>query len=345
MILVNSQPLDISKKKVEGTAEQWYFSEIEKIQRRKEPFVIKKLVSYRIDKDGKRHKPPLQGVQSRQLINTPRGMEMWASCTSYKKQKDDTISYTPNFYFLQSAITLDPRTQSEQIFFFTSVVDLTKFGYAIDNPEAEAKIILDKDSAELEVKYIIQKQIEGVDELRFIAKSWGITAADSIGVNQLRLKLFDTVKASEKDYSVTKRGYKEFVDDVLNTSPEVTEMRVLVNVAVDKGVLEVNRMTRKVIYTPSGDSLCIVPLDNMNRVNDYIAEVLLKKYSELVETIKEDIFGPPTIIKFSIAEIDAIKTRDGLKKAAKKFKIVVTPTMKDETIRDRLIKAVSENVS
>ena len=343
MILVNNQPLDISKKKIPGTAENWYFSELEKIQNKKEPIVIKKLVAYRLDAAGKRHKPPLQGVQSRQVISTERGMEMWACCNSYKKEKDETYSYNPNFYFLQSAITLDPKTQSELIFFFTSVANLTRYGYVIDNPEKEAALVNQKDLAELDVKYAIQRRIEGLEELRFIAKSWGLTAADKMGVEQLRLKLFETVKTSEKNITTTKRGYKEFMDDVFNTAPEITEMRALVNMAIDKGILKVDRITRKCSYTPTGDTICIVPLDNRERANDFVAETLLKdKNKDLSDTIRLDVFGEPPAIKLSVADIESLKTRDELKRAAKKFAIVVPPAMKDETIRSKLITAVQE---
>jgi hypothetical protein len=186
--------------------------------------------------------------------------------------------------------------------------------------------------------------LDDVAELRFIAKSWGISAADKMSESVLRVTLFDVVKASQKNYNVTQRGYKEFMDDILNTNPEVTEMRVLVNTAFDKGVFDVNRMTRKVIYTPTKDALFTVPLDNMNRVNDYVADMLPKKHADLIDTIKEDLFGPPPVIKISIADLEGMKTRDELKRAAKKLKVIVPPAMKDETIREKCVKAVTENV-
>jgi hypothetical protein len=82
----------------------------------------------------------------------------------------------------------------------------------------------------------------------------------------------------------------------------------------------------------------------MNRVNDYVADMLPKKQPDLVDTIKEDLFGPAPVIKISIADLEGMKTRDELKRAAKKLKVPVPPAMKDETIRERCVKAVTENV-
>ncbi len=187
----------------------------------------------------------------------------------------------------------------------------------------------------------IQRKLEDVNELRFFAKSWGIENADIIGEAQLRRILFNTVKKSEESKTETGKGYKEFMDEVLNTNPELTNARALVHMALTKSILAVGKTTRKVSYVPSGDTLCIVPLDNVSRINDYIADFLLRdKNKDLYNTIQQDINGPAPEYKLSIADVEGMKDRESLKKAAEKLGIRVLPQMKDETIRLKIIEKV-----
>ena len=339
MILVSNKPIDSLP--LDDPRRKWYVEETNKIKRLKEAVIIKKITSFRLDATGKRHKPPVQGIQSKQQFVSDWGDEVWACANSYKENVDKTFSFTPNFYFLESLITLNPKTQFEIIFFFTCIVNLAKYGYTIDNPEEEARELNAKDLPELEVKLAIYKSIENLDELRSIAKSWGLTSADTMQDQQLKLRLFEIVKKSEQNRVNTKRGYKEFIDEVFKSNPEMSEARTTVNMAVDKGILTVDHSTRRVKYADTQDTICIVPLDEKDRINDFVSETLLKsRNSEMYETIKLDVAGPNSVEKPSIADIDGIKTRDGLKRAAKKLSIVVTPTMKDETIRTKLINAI-----
>jgi len=339
MILVNNKPLSEYPK--DDPRVQWFNTEFEKIQKKKDLITIKKIVSFRLTSEGRRVKPPRVAVQSRQLISRGGSMEMWACCETYAKEGDN-LKFKPNFYYFDTIQTLDPRVNTELIFYLTCIVDLGKLQLVIDNPEFDAKQQNEKELAELDVKYAIQRKIDNTDELRSIAASWGVNGYGVMGIEQLKKVLFETVRESEKNKLVTKKGYKEFMDDVFQVNPEVTEARALVTMALDKGVIKLDRMTRKWSYTPTGDTICIVPLENKDTANDFLAETLLKDRNlDLFDTLKQDVFGVQPEVKLSIADIDGLKTRDSLKRAAKRAGIIVPPAMKDETIRRKLVEKVS----
>jgi len=335
MILVSNKPIDSLPEN--DLRRVWYNKEIAKIKQ-KEAVIIKKIVSYRLDAQGKRHKPPIQGIQSKQMFVSEMGEEIWACCQSYQENADKTYKFTPNYYYIENLITLNPKTQFELIFYFTCIVNLAKYGCTIDNPEEEAREISDKELPELDVKYAIYKHNDR-EELNFVAQTWGITNAKDMGENQLKQKLFEVVKKSEANKINTKRGYKEFIDEVLKSNPEVAEARAVVNMAISKGIITVDPTRCK--YAETGDTIVMIPIDERGRVNDFIAETLLKtRNQEIYETIRLDVSGTVSVEKPSIADIEGMKTRDALKRAAKKLNVIVAPTWKDETIRTKLITAI-----
>jgi len=340
MILVDNQPV-LSLEK-DDKRRDWYETEVAKIRNLREPIVIKKISTYRLNSKGIRVKPPRIGVQSFKEYASERGMEVWGCCTTYEKKDNGTLSLKPNFYYFESQHTLDPRKDSELIFYLTCIINLTKLGFAIDNPEAEAKKYNDGEIAELEVKYAIHKQLEDIEELKFMSRAWGISGADKMQIEQLRRVLFETVKKSEENKKVTKKGYAEFMEEVFNKNPEVTEARAMVNMALGKSILSVAKTTRKVSYVPSGDVLCIVPLEHITRTTDYIADYLLRdKNKDLLETIRQDVMGVREEFKISIADVELMKDRASLLEVAKKLSLKGYTAMKDETLKTRIIEKIS----
>lgn len=337
MILVDSVPvLSLPK---EDPRRDWYETEVAKIKKKRD-FVIKKTSAYRLNKNGVRVKPPYISIQSDMPLISDRGMENWGLCETYKKRQDGSLALDPHFYRLQSFHTLNPRTEFDKIFYFMNIVDLHKYGFSVDNPEEEAIKLNENEIAELDVRYAIFKSMQDIDELRFIAKAWGIAGADTITVELLRRMLFDAVKKSEENKQTTQKGYKEFMNEVMNTDKEVTEARGVVSIALSKSILACNKTTRRTTYVPTGDVICIVPLDNKDRLNDYIADHLLRKNKELLETLRQDISGEVEEFKLSVADVDQIVDRQVLRKAAAKYGITVPPQMKTEAIRTKLIEKI-----
>jgi hypothetical protein len=81
--------------------------------------------------------------------------------------------------------------------------------------------------------------LEDTNKLRDIASSWGIPNAETIGINQLKLKLKDIVAQSDANYVVTKRGIKEFTDEIRNMGT-ITKFRSLLQKSIDRKIIGFN---------------------------------------------------------------------------------------------------------
>jgi hypothetical protein len=269
-------------------------------------------------------------------------MEIWGCCQTYKKRADDTLALSPNTYRFKSRHVLDPKKDAELIFYFTCIVDIARIGFTIDRPEEDAKKLNEQEYAELEVRYAIAKQLDET-QLKYTAKAWGIST-DNIGTEQLRRILFDEVKKSEQQREVTKKGYAEFMDEVMNKNEALTEARAVINMALDKSIVSVHKTTRKATYVPSGDTMCIVPLSDSQRVADYLADFILRdKNKDLYDTIKQDVSHEKPKVEISIADVEGMKTKDELLVAAKKLSIPVSPNSKEETLRIKIVEKLQNN--
>lgn len=342
MILVDNQP--VLNLPHDDERRKYYEEETKKIKAKKEDIIFKRTTYFKLS-NGKRRKPPVEAIQSFSELNSDRGIEVWGCCRTYSKDpKTERMALKPNMYYFNKAKhLLNPQRDFELIFYLTCVVGLSRLGYTIENPELEAKELNDKEIAELDVQYAIKRKLDDED-LRYYAKAWGISYADKVGIEQLRRTLFDTVKKSQENYETTRKGYKEFMDDIFNKSPEVMEARATVNMAFDKGYLAINNLTRKVMYTPAKHAVCVVPVEEKERVSDYVAELLLReKNAELYETLKLDVYGQPPEFTISIAEVDKLTTRDQLKEVAQKLGVTFPGVAKDETIRAKIIEKIQSN--
>jgi hypothetical protein len=337
MILVDNQPIlslpesDLRRK--------WYEKEIAIIKKKPDLF-IKRTTYYKLS-DGKRKKPPRHAVNSHKLISTDRGMENWACCDTYTKDdKTGRLSLKPNCYHFQDRHRVDPRKDFEKVFFFTCVLNLQNLGFIVEDQEREAKERSDKELAEMDVRYAIFRQLDDT-RLKDIARAWGIAGVDSTGINVLREALFTTVKRSHEAYIETKKGFKEFMDDVLYANPEVIEARKYVSLALERQILDVNATSRHVKY--NGNTLFILPLEQTTRKTDYIADKFLEgqgRMEGMMETLRQDIDGPKPDFVISIAEVDQLRTREELDSVAEKLKVPITKNLKDETVRNKIIEKI-----
>jgi hypothetical protein len=340
MILVDGNP--ITSLPIDDPRRKWYDSEVKKIKAKNEPIVFKKPVLFKLS-NGMRKNIPAVSIQSFGIISTDRGMENWGCCQTYEKTQTGRVILRPNSYFLnRSHHSLDPKKDFELIFFFTCVKNLAKHGYVIEDVEAESKKRNEAEIAELDVKYAIQRQLEP-DQLRYYAKAWGVAAVDKLGVETLRAALFETVKRSHNNIAETKKGYAEFMDEILHADPTVIEARMHVQMAIDKGHLFIEPTSRHVKYGPNKQSLFIIPLEYVTRKVDYIADKLLEgkgKLSEIYETLVQDVTGEAKKFVISVAEVDKLDLRDDIVNVANKLGIKTTANMKDETIKEKILQKV-----
>jgi hypothetical protein len=346
MILVDDVPVKTLKE--DNPAYVFYVTEMKKIAKQTEATIIKSHANkIRLDASGNRRRPPMHSIQlSARVTTKDRGMEIWTFCETYNKKKDGRTSFSPRFIKLGGVQSFRPDKDAEVIFFLTRCADLGGLGYYIENLEAEARELNDKDAIELDVRYHIMRKL-GLEDLRYYAKSWGIGNADSLAESVLRRVMLDTVTASEKNITVTKRGFGAFMDDIEKVNPLLTEARIVVSTLYSKGDIEYDKLTRKVKHVPSQTHLTIVPLDQKDRVVDFVAELLLtSKFIDAYETMKMDVFGQKKYEGgVSIKDLESAKTKEELLEYAKKLGVTVPLNIGEPKLRERLIAVIDASMT
>lgn len=338
MILVNNKP--VSSLEDTNKSKAWYEAELRKVNSIREPLVIKRRVMFRLGADGKRKKPPILSIQLRATVRSERGLEMWAYCETYKEKSPGNLELKPNAMRFGPVQTFHPNTDPELIFFLTRCANLEAHGLYIENLEAEATELNRDEMLSLEVQYNIMKLMP-LEDVRYFAKSWGITNADGMTENQLRRALKTAVDASEKNKLSTKRGYSEFMGEIERENPELTEARAVVNVAFAKNFLSYDKMSRKVKHVLSGEHVALVPIESKDRVNDYIAELMLtKKMADVYDTLKTDTLGQKEVNGITVALIQQTEDRRELEAFAEKLEYVMPPKIGDDKLKERLIEKV-----
>lgn len=332
MILVDKKPvLELPK---DDERRMWFESEFAKIQKRTDPIIIKKVSGWHLDATGRRRLPPADSIQTRYVKNTERGKELWGYCETYDIDNNGKLTLKPNTIGLNSRNTLDPKMNPELVFFLTCILPIASKGYVIENPEAEAKERIDKEVAELDVKYVIFRELTEPEDLRSVAKSWGITGADNMPVAVLQDRLLDVVRESEKNKLTTRKGYKEFVRDVKSGNKELMAAKQVVYAAVEKKLISIDSVTRGVTYT--GNKVTNVPADEKDRAWDYFAEWLLKdRNKDLYDSIKFELAPKEQPAPYSIADLQG-KNKEELLVIAKELNYNPPPTIGEDTLRKNL---------
>lgn len=319
----------------------WYEQEMNKIRKIKSPIVIKRpSTSYSFNKDGIRKRPPITLISARTVVNRDGNKEMWACCETYNEKEKGVISLKPSSYGFTTERSFSPETDTELIFYFTRCVTLSAHGYLVEDIEKEAAERNSEETLELDVRYAIQKQLD-LETLRYIAQAWGIDGAMNITEQALRLRLKDVVFASEKNKEKTGRGFKEFMDDIQNQNPELTEARFIVNELITKSEFTFDKLSRRWKY--GNDFICMVPLENREYPNEFLARALLeKKFEEFYATLKQDVFGEKEEVIYSVADVENAKDRKELFKIAKGIGHKTPVNTGEQKLREDLIAKLTK---
>jgi hypothetical protein len=113
---------------------------------------------------------------------------------------------------------------------------------------ADATKEIDEGSLELTVKTLIRSRLKispfynDDEKLRTVCASWGVNVINK-EPDVLRIELFEKVRQSQKDYSITHRGFQEFIDEV-ETNDLLMEYRANVNKGLQKGIIGWNESKR-----------------------------------------------------------------------------------------------------
>ena len=348
MLIVNNRLLDVTKK--EDPAVAFYLRESAKILKLKEPIVIERIDKGWEFRDGRKRKRRPVPISTNWIFRGERGTEEWIICDTYSTDAK-TMILKPNrrMFGVDQFMRLHPEKDVEMIFYMTCIVNLAKVGLKIQNEEAEARVLNAEEAEALDVKFFILSEASSVslDDLRLIGQAWGIMSADKMPEALFRRALLDRVNADEKNKLKTKRGFKEFTDDVKGLSPEMLEARIVANMTLSKGVIGYEENTRKLTYSSTGEHLAIVPIDDMERKADFLAALFLKK-PEVFETAVHDVEYKPADEPVSVAEVEIIEptkeNRPKLMDLAKRAKMKFSVATKTENLKTKLIEHLKQNV-
>lgn len=163
-------------------------------------------------------------------------------------QKDGVVDIKKANILFHDFWSLNPAEDFELIFFLRHVSSSVKRREIVELDEKEeTKKKLSTFVGDSEVKYHIaytlspDKHMNGNEvPLRTIAASWNVKNAEEGDINQVKLDLYDAVMESEKNKMVTKRGIKEFVEDVQAVQSGdygMIKLRADMQKAVDKKII------------------------------------------------------------------------------------------------------------
>jgi hypothetical protein len=196
----------------------------------------------------------------------------WTWCRSIERLKDNVIRYNPEYFLFYERLSLNPKKteEAEQIFFLLFISEEAKRIMHLRNLEEEARKENLQYSAEADVRYLIMSpnsplstQSCGTDKvMRDVAAAWHVSYADTMAIEMLKKKLYETVKDSEKKKASTKRGFIEFVDDV-NTLPRIA-LRSKIQRAIDNGIIMLSEERGKKLWKYTHSTKVILPVQVYN---------------------------------------------------------------------------------
>ncbi len=170
---------------------------------------------------------------------------------------------------MKSAWPLDRERDSELIFFFHELSSFRKNGSLVfEDKKKEARQTLAKETADLDVRWLITsksspisvEQTKSEDILRMAAAAWGVENAHDTdkSIDEIKVALLDTVKASEKNKAATGRGYDEFMKEV--NSQDRLSVMANVQKALDTGVIVYDKPTFSWRFVSTNIPITTVPV-------------------------------------------------------------------------------------
>lgn len=244
--------------------------------------------------------------------------ETWAYATGFNALKADSVGgYTLN----RSTMPLDFDTKFdvtksndiELVFFFEYLSknrNIRKIDY-----EAQAKNNAEKAALRSKAESLVYSNDSplhpdsiGSDQpLKTIALSWGVTNAMNLDMYSIMTELWNKVQTNQNNYRTTKRGFKEFIDEVGNYGD--SSKRATITLAIEKGTLRYDGGLWKLVTAGGVEQpLCAVPKQDEVQKDEYVMEYLLNtpKWFEVIEASLNKSQGNP-IEGVKLGRFDLIK--------------------------------------
>jgi len=273
-------------------------------------------------------------VDTGRAINMPRNRIIGQEATFYNEDLDltQTWAYSPHvngFIHEHGAYTLrkkglkiaaeevlDTQRDAELIFFlrycsqnrYIKEVDIDK-----DNREKAEKIMAETEAKNLiySKKSVIHPDVIGSEgPMRAIATAWGVSVTDEMSYYTIIDELWNRVQISNTRFNNTKRGFKEFVEEVLKLGDGTKRTTVILGIQK-----EVLFFKDNVWYlNEKGGSeriLVAVPIGDENNKNEILVKYLVEN-ERAYESVELSIQDGSNIT--AIGKLQEKRTRQDLLK-------------------------------
>jgi hypothetical protein len=239
MLYKNDELVDLKKPEY-----KWLEKEFASIRQMSNPIKIKLLSLPGINPTGMKEPIPSYSIPFRASIMREGMSETWTYTKNRPNIIDGELKFTTRSIRIDDGVIfIDPVKDTDLAYYLIYISSLLKQGFKLEDLEKEAEKTIIEISAESALVFYLTSEmsplLENTNKLRDMASSWGIPNADTMGVNQLKLKLKDVVAKSEADYIVTKRGIKEFTDEI-KSFDTITKFRSLLQKAIDRKIIGFN---------------------------------------------------------------------------------------------------------
>jgi hypothetical protein len=179
---------------------------------------------------------------------------------------------------------LNPKTDTELIFFLINISNIEKNGYLVEDKVKESEEKSKPLGQLAALDYFLYNETSplynDVVKLRTIGASWGVANSERLALPLLRDGIKANVMNSQANINTTNRGISEFILDVTgNSKDEMTELRALHQRAQDKNIYGFNHRENAWCFINSSDKefadwIVSVPATQLDDKDTFILEHL-----------------------------------------------------------------------
>lgn len=268
-IVVNNKLLELSNPTT--PTERWAQKRMIDIQEKTKTIKLKIPKPFTSDNIGLLIKQPISFDLACQFRNPEtKMMEKWIYHDGLIKSKNGPERYKARHLIAPDIINISTKDNPEMAFFLSEVMDVAQFGYVLENIEKESKEVNESKALEIEVMYVILKQLTEKD-IRLQSYAWGIDNVEGKGVETLRNQLLSTIRVGQARLETSHRGYEAFLNEV-NSESETVKLRAYINKAVQTKVIEFKDNSCR--YSGTNSIVCMISPNKWGTKEDYVVNYL-----------------------------------------------------------------------
>jgi hypothetical protein len=200
------------------------------------------------------------------LISDEGESQTWIYSQSFPSinEKTGVYEFKKSIQIDQGLLALDPIKETDKVYFLTKLSGLLRSGlFEIEDLDKKNTEEVEKLGANAAVEYFVCNKFSPIyndhKRVRQLAASWGVVNTEVLHIDTVRKQLVDRVYASQRNYTVTKRGIEEFITEVNGDDP-FSEYRTLIQLAIDKKVIGWNDKDKGWYFMDSVTNTFVQPL-------------------------------------------------------------------------------------